>query len=74
MILDSRYLEMLREAQRELSESAAMLGDLLARETDFTVEEFDTVCDTLNAAAARLRYVRVFIEQIEFADPDDTLS
>ncbi len=74
MLLDPKHFDQLTQAHRDLSDAAARLGELLTRGADFPIEEFDEVCDGVNAAAARLRYVRVFIERIEFADPDDTLS
>ncbi len=74
MLLEPKHLDLLAEARRELSATAARLGDLLASGADFSLDEFDEVCDGLNAAAARIRYVRVFIERFELADPDDTLS
>lgn len=80
MQFDPKYLEILQEAHTLLQETETRLASFIQHFPQSTLEEFDELCDTLNVAGAKLRYVRVFVEPepVEEADVhddfEDTLS
>ena len=75
MSLLEKHLDVLRDAHNLLRETEAKLANLLSDPDNVAYEDFDDMCDTLNTAAARLRYVRVFIEPMpDDEDLDRTLS